>query len=151
MKEIKEAIAQFIPILLIFLYFSNKNHFILFSHTVPGKLISLIVILFYSYIDPLIGMLSCTIIIIFYQMDHVENMLNMYVWNNEEPPSYYGFSPIIPPSLKQFRDNNCKNKVLQYKNMKVSNEMAPHIFSQLSYNDRVCNPCDNSCDVTIGS
>jgi hypothetical protein len=74
---LKFTIAQFIPIIIIFLLFSSFRKVVQFSHTILGKLIAIIIIMFYTHLDVVLGVFSCALIILFYQSDIVENMLNM--------------------------------------------------------------------------
>lgn len=76
MKNI-EIVAQFIPILIIFLLLKYSNDFVKFSFTVLGKLIALLIIIFYTNIDITIGLCICGLVILYYQSDYVENMLNI--------------------------------------------------------------------------
>lgn len=70
------AIAQFIPIVVIYLLLSQHNGCILFSHTILGKLLAVSIILFYASIDKIVGLFVCALLIFFYQMDCVEISLN---------------------------------------------------------------------------
>lgn len=72
----KNTIAQFIPIVAIYALLSQYNGCISFSHTIIGKLIAILVILFYTSIDKMIGLFVCSLILLFYQMDCVERSLN---------------------------------------------------------------------------
>jgi hypothetical protein len=49
----------------------------------------------------------------------------------------------------EFRIRNCEKGVLKYKNMKVKNEMAEHIFPEMKYDNVLCNPCAKTCDISI--
>ncbi len=71
-----QIISQFIPILLITLGLMYKTHFVLFSNTIIGKIIAISIVLFYIVFDKLIGLLSCALIILYYQSDFVEKILN---------------------------------------------------------------------------
>jgi hypothetical protein len=73
----KKIIAQFIPILLIFFLFTSIKPFIQFSNTILGKLLAVLVIIFYTYIDKIIGLFVCSLVILFYQWDYVEGMENI--------------------------------------------------------------------------
>lgn len=70
------AIAQFIPIVAIYLLLSQYKGCILFSHTILGKLLAVAVILFYASIDKIIGLFVCALLIFFYQMDCADLSLN---------------------------------------------------------------------------
>jgi hypothetical protein len=77
-------ISQFIPIILIFLLLSYSDDVALFSHSILGKLISIIIIIYYTILDKYIGLLVCLIIILYYQSDYVENLLNINKYNSLE-------------------------------------------------------------------
>lgn len=75
--KMKKIIAQFIPILLIFFVLTSIKPFIQFSNTILGKLLAVLVIIFYTYIDKIIGLFVCSLVILFYQWDYVEGMENI--------------------------------------------------------------------------
>jgi hypothetical protein len=76
MKNI-EIIIQFIPILIIYALLSYSNMFVKFSFTILGKLIAILIIILYTKIDIAVGIFICGLIILYYQSDYVENMLNI--------------------------------------------------------------------------
>lgn len=76
------TIAQFIPIVVIYLLLSQYKGCILFSHTIFGKLLAVSLIVFYVSIDKIIGLFVCTLIILFYQMDCVDFVLNNEAFND---------------------------------------------------------------------
>jgi hypothetical protein len=71
------TIAQFIPIVLIFILISFSKSAVKFSNTILGKIIAVCIIIFYVMIDKLLGTAVCLFIIFYYQTDIYENMLNM--------------------------------------------------------------------------
>jgi hypothetical protein len=71
------TVAQFIPILVLFLVISYFKSVAKFSNTVLGKLLAICIIVFYTFLDKLLGAVVCLIIIFYYQSDVVEGMLNM--------------------------------------------------------------------------
>jgi hypothetical protein len=72
-----EIVAQFIPILILFLLLKYSNDFIKFSFTILGKLVAIFIIIFYAKIDITVGLCVCGLVILYYQSDYVENMLNI--------------------------------------------------------------------------
>jgi len=72
----KTTIAQFIPIILIAILLSYSREFVEFSQNMLGKITGLAIVLFYTYLDKYVGLVLCLILIIYYQSDFVENMLN---------------------------------------------------------------------------
>lgn len=77
MDKTVNIIAQFIPIIIIFLMLSFSKPFTVFSHSVLGKILALFIIVFYTYLDNVLGLFICAIILLYYQSDFFENMLNI--------------------------------------------------------------------------
>jgi hypothetical protein len=71
------TVAQFIPILVLFIVISYFKGVAKFSNTVLGKLLAICIIIFYTFLDKLLGAVVCLIVIFYYQSDVVETMLNM--------------------------------------------------------------------------
>lgn len=175
-------IAQFIPIVAIYVLLSQYKGCILFSHTVIGKLCAIGIIIFYSILDSTIGLLVCALVILFYQMDCTENMLNKEAFHDIEgvtisqiisakelPPLKYEEMNLAKSSnsnkheafgnysegysadeiQQTFRDQNCVQGVLKYKNLPVRDEMATHIYQEVKFNDEYCNVCRPTCKFSI--
>ena len=51
MKYYQNIVAQFIPIIIIFLFLSKNKEFIAFSKTILGKIISIGLIIFYTIVN----------------------------------------------------------------------------------------------------
>jgi hypothetical protein len=63
---------------------------------------------------------------------------------------YDELNPQNKTEFKQyFRKQNCKNGELKFKNITVKNEIAPHIFPELKYENEPCNPCSDTCKFSI--
>jgi len=71
------TVAQFIPILVLFIVISYFKDVAKFSNTVLGKILAICIIIFYTFLDKLLGAVVCLIVIFYYQSDVVESMLNM--------------------------------------------------------------------------
>jgi hypothetical protein len=71
------TVAQFIPIIVLFLLVTYSKNVVIFSNTVLGKLIAICIIIFYTFLDKLLGAAVCLFIVFYYQSDLVESMLNM--------------------------------------------------------------------------
>jgi hypothetical protein len=52
-------------------------------------------------------------------------------------------------NIINFREAQCKNNTLEFKNKPVKNENAPHIFPGLEFINKPCNPCDKKCGISI--
>ena len=59
------------------------------------------------------------------------------------------FYPQNLNKIEEFRKEHCENNVLKFKDKKVRNENACHIFPELEFLNEPCNPCDKNCGVTI--
>lgn len=70
------VIAQFIPIIVLYALFSNPGTTVVGSQTVFGRLLVLSIVIFYTSIDTLLGVLVGLIVLAFYQSEYVENVLN---------------------------------------------------------------------------
>jgi len=169
--KIEKFIIQFIPIILIFLLISYSKFMAIFSNTILGKLISVSLIIIYTSIDRILGLFVCSLVILYYQMDYVESMLNMDIFNifNNQSDNvvlsnvssvdiidsnaysghdhlYLGGSPYIinegfSNHKQAFRQENCEKGVLKYKNMDVRNDMADLVFEKIKFDT------DNNCNV----
>jgi len=190
-----EIIIQFIPIIIIFTLLKFSKDFVNFSFTILGKLIAILIIIFYSAIDIMVGLCVCGLVILYYQSDYVENMLNIsdVLEVNDVIPSISGLEidydatgipddgmylvPMAtntdnkrkrqikrkqtcknkcegmtnykPDLIDQFKKENCVGGDLKYKDMTVKNDMAEHVFSELAFNNKPCNACDNTCKYSI--
>jgi len=188
----KYTILQFIPIIILFLLLSYPEQFVLFSNLSFGRLIAVLIIIFYSSLDKYLGLFVCGLVILFYQCDYVENMraitenfteLSYSFLNNIEVPNknseiakvsqknmetkplkyseYFDLYldeiafPKIPAKdakeelKEQFNKEYCDGNKLKYKNVNVKPDMLQHIFPQLSFINKPCNPCDKSCEYSI--
>ncbi len=72
----KAIIAQFIPIILILIMLTYSKEFVQFSHSILGKVAAIALVLFYTHLDKYVGAVLCLFVIVYYQSDFVENMLN---------------------------------------------------------------------------
>jgi hypothetical protein len=68
-------VMQFIPIILVLVYASYKPWFVDAAHTVLGKVIAILLIIYYTSIDYIYGTLCCVIVIAFYQMHEIEGFV----------------------------------------------------------------------------
>jgi hypothetical protein len=112
---------QFIPILIILFYGFYETAFVELSKTVLGKIFALTLILYYSKLDKLYGIIACICIILYYR--HYENSLESFV-------------------SEMFLQNNCVDGQLVHKGIPVKREMAEHIFPELEGTE--VSPCINT-------
>lgn len=69
-KKTSSVVFQFIPIFLLFTFIAYPRLFVPFSHTILGKLASILIIVFYGLCDVYYGVLACAIVILYYQADY---------------------------------------------------------------------------------
>ena len=81
--KIKALLVNFIPIFLLFGLLSYTEKFIHISGSVLGKLLAVVIVLFYTTFDILHGVLAAALMILYYQSDIVESMMNMYELSND--------------------------------------------------------------------
>ena len=72
----KTTVAQFIPIIVIIAMLSYSKEFVNMSNTILGKIFAICIVLFYTSLDKYMGLVLCLLVIVYYQSDFVENMLN---------------------------------------------------------------------------
>jgi len=64
-----QCLHQLIPIFLVFLYLSYREHFISFAHSILGKLFAIWLIILYTTMDPYFGLLTTSFILVFYYVN----------------------------------------------------------------------------------
>lgn len=140
-------ISNFIPIIIIVLFIFYPNEFICYGNTILGKLVSLIIIIYYILIDFWQGLFACAIIILFYQQIHLNGIDNMSI---AYLPPYNEFFETNDSSYKtKFKKEYCENGVLKYKGTPIKKDIISHIFPEINFTNEVCNPCDKTCDFKI--
>lgn len=171
--EIKKLLINFIPIILLFILLSYTEQFIRISGTVLGKLFAVFIVLFYTSIDIIHGILAAGLIILYYQSDIVESMLNLYEYEIHKPKieivneptllrtdnvpmsyltQYENTTKLVTASdesKKNFRKNRCRKGHLVIKEQKIPIDMAQHVYPEVSFINDKCNICDSKCDFTI--
>ena len=68
------VVMQFIPIFLVFFYATYRHTFTQISHSILGKLFAVMLILYYTRMDYLFGVICCILVIWYYQQTEVEGM-----------------------------------------------------------------------------
>lgn len=140
-----------------------------FGNTILGKFIIIIIIIFYTSINKLYGVLVCLLFILFYQSDIVENMLNKYQTEGFEPIEdsplqHIMLKPIEPVSYSnqyelpkitinkvknEFRQNHCEKGHLVNKGQIIKTDFTEYVYPEISFINDKCNICDSKCDFNI--
>jgi hypothetical protein len=75
---IPDIVYAFLPIIILYISLSNSHGLATFSQTILGKILAICIIVYYTVMgNKLMGLLVCSLVILYYQSDIVENMLNM--------------------------------------------------------------------------
>jgi|LauGreDrversion2_2_1035103.scaffolds.fasta_scaffold01609_3 hypothetical protein len=144
-------LAEFIPIILFYIFFVHSDEMLDFSNTLLGRAFAVGLIVFYSSINTIYGIAMCILVIFFYQTDMVQGNASFL-----QTPEFYvfdmstreGFDP--PSVVNEFRKENCSGSQLMHKNKPVRNENAHHLFPELKFSPNfACNPCDPGCKISI--
>jgi hypothetical protein len=160
-----KIVLNFLPIIIIFLLVSYSDLMAQWSHTILGKLFSVILIIFYTRIDIVFGLVVCALVIFYYQTDYVEGFIpksetegfssdilpetdneiddvdkdvsTEYSFENLEDayPSILKDSVIHDSKANKFRQKNCSKGHLVHKGQIINNEIAEHVFPEIEQND----------------
>lgn len=77
-KWTDEHIIQWIAIITIFLFASFPYEMIRLSETSLGKLYFALMIIYYSMVDPIYGVIVCAIVIVYYQLDLYQSIIAVH-------------------------------------------------------------------------
>ena len=91
-----------------------------------------------------------------HEIEGMENMQcpkrNTQKENMSDLDEIYEKELLVDKSLdgvNKFRDEHCEGKSLKYKNMDVKDDVVEHVFPEVKYNSDKCNPCADTCDISI--
>lgn len=70
-----KLLLNFLPIIIIFLLVTYSSEMAQWSHTILGKLIAVLLMIFYTRIDILFGLVVTALVILYYQSDYVEGFI----------------------------------------------------------------------------
>lgn len=147
MKE--DYLFEFITIFFIVLLVLYNKTITELSFTTLGKLIAVLLIIFYTIYDTAWGLLMCGIVILYYQCQFFEGLENEIKENFENNINNKTKEMLSPELRFQFEAQFCKKRQLNYKGSNVKTEMADHVFPELQFNSNKCNPCSSDCDYSI--
>uniref|UniRef100_A0A6C0DSE3 Uncharacterized protein n=1 Tax=viral metagenome TaxID=1070528 RepID=A0A6C0DSE3_9ZZZZ len=161
------VIAEFIPIIFLFTYLSYPNESFVFFNSSLGRLLFILIIIFYSALDKLLGLFVCGLVILFYQLDDFpfydfQLDLDMeYLLTDKKFETFAKYETVehlittpspsspVEQAKSDFRNKYCENGILKYKNVNVNLQMVQHIFPEIEFNNIVCNPCKSDCKYSI--
>lgn len=146
---------------LYFLLFPTKMFYD--STTVFGRLVAVSIIIYYTYIHILYGVIACILFVLYYQSDFIRDGFRAESENilpNQESPDKSGpnestetLDPYSKLSLvtgsNDFLKKHCVSDKLMYRNLEVKHpETIPHLFPEISF-EKPCNPCNSTCAFSV--
>lgn len=113
-------IEQYLLILLLILYLLFPTDFILQSNTILGKLFSIFIIVVYTNVHYLYGILVCLFVIFYYQSDYLYNVIQS---ENFQPPSLQNKTDKIETMISQINPVFTSSSTLEniVENNKIEN------------------------------
>jgi len=130
-----------IPVILIAMLILYEENTAYVADTPLGKIIAVLLIVYYTSVDVLYGLFMCALILLYYQSDYFksfgifkDNFSN--IQHNE-------------PAIKDFKEQNCKNGILLNKGSPINLEMLEHIHPDINFRYEKCNPCSDTCEFSI--
>ncbi len=178
MTKQTDFIVFLIIIVLFYLFLSEQEQFLTISETPLGKFIAVLSIILITTFNKYMGVFVCALVILYYQSNIVENMLNMYDFesklseiidesenlneaintNVSQSPKKVKFDDEFR-NIKEEEENgkyqtefkklHCINGILKHKNMEVKQDMVQHVFPELKYENQSCNVCASGCKFSI--
>jgi hypothetical protein len=146
----------YLPAVLLAVLIVMPQYTASFSHSVLGKLYCVATIIFYTSVDKYIGLLICGMVIYHYQLDHVETMMDVNdifnYFGSSERENVAKDETLEKPdenAVSNFQEENCVDGVLTYKGNELKTDMAQHVFPEIHYENKKCNPCDKLCKISI--
>ena len=73
-----EQIVEWVTILAIFAFASFPYEMVYLSETSLGKLFFAFIIVYYAMVDPIYGIVACSIIIVYYQLDLYKSIVSLH-------------------------------------------------------------------------
>ena len=75
--DLHQLVIDFTPIAIVYIFLAYTRDAILFSDTILGKCVAISIITLYTYVNPMYGLFACMCVLLYYQTDFVNDVLNM--------------------------------------------------------------------------
>jgi len=102
-----EVVFQFIIIFAVYLFIAYPTEMVFATETPLGKLVAIIIILYYASIDFTYGIFACGIILYYYQLDLIESLVkietNEKIANTIQTMNQLLLSPIFGETTTQYQ------------------------------------------------
>ena len=139
-----DTYANLIPVILIAMLILYEENVAYIANTPLGKIIAILLIVYYTYVDILYGLLMCALIVLYYYS--VTNKINGSVFGIE---NFSSIQEQQDPAIKDFKEQNCKNGELLNKGSPINLEMLEHIHPDINFRYEKCNPCSDTCGFSL--
>ena len=96
-----QIVLNFLPIILIFLLVTFTDQFAQISTTILGKLLAILLIIFYIKQDKILGLFICLLVILFYQSDFISS----FDWLNNSVQPILQNSRLSPKAIDPIFEN----------------------------------------------
>jgi hypothetical protein len=156
-----DTYAGLIPVIIISMLVLYENNLAYVTNSPLGKIIAILLIVYYTSIKFTYGLLACSLIILYYQYNYTkQNEMNTSFEINENFTAIRPFaksnqensselSSLNNISVSQFKSQYCKNGILVNKGSTVNLEMVEHIYPDIHFKNEKCNPCADTCAFSI--
>jgi hypothetical protein len=136
----KIIIGEITLILLFFILLTNHSIKTFLMETNIGHIIIIIAFITYYYLDKYIGVVFCFMILYIYYSNPIETFYSMEDDNQNDNALR---------SEEYFRKTNCSGNDLLYKGKEIKSDMIEHIYPEIKFKNKKCNPCDKYCEIDI--
>ena len=136
-----ETYCNLIPVILIAMLILYQENMAYVADTPLGKIVAILLIVYYTSIDVLYGLFICALIVLYYQSDYFKSF-RIFKEN-------FANVQHTEPAVKYFKEQNCKNGILLNKGSPINLEMLEHIHPDINFRYEKCNPCSDTCDFSI--
>ena len=170
---------MFLSLLSFFLYFCYTQRFVKFMSSILGKITLILLIIFYTSIHKIYGILVCLIVICFYELNTTKwltegffdtgslcqnnngrecgcKKCNKCLQNNVNNQTYLNVIDLEDNLTERkktgFQKRHCSpDGELTYKGFPIKKDLSDIVFPEIKYGDEhnICNLCDKNCDFII--
>jgi len=135
--------ANLIPVILIAMLILYEENMAYIANTPLGKIIAILLIVYYTSVDMLYGLFACALIVLYYQYN--TDQMKHFIINKEN----FSSIPQEDHIVKEFKAQYCKNGTLMNKGSPVNLEMLEHIHPDINFKYEKCDPCSDICEFSI--
>lgn len=167
--DYSKCCCDFSLILIIFFFLSYPNNMSKIAHSLLGRIVAVLLLIYYTSHNIIYGLLFCLIILLYYQYvpTYLFEKQEGFFWeigkDNGNSPIYtpellngseykpFDEEPLIQSRNKEdldFIGKYCPLGDLKYKGFDVNPEMIEHVFPEIKQSNP-CNPCNPMCKFSI--